>query len=220
MRTHRNELKARKAALALRVQYISAITNEVITAASPFVDVSAPSVYDAVQELIASAISVRVRRVRGKVGIIYLKGSGPTMYPTTIQSATSVKPGNVRFNLASLAVAASEAVPTIYEAWQHPWLAPFAILVGSVKLRQLIKVHVEPLHAIMLLAMWGHADTDRLVNTDGLLEAVNTELRRHGFPDLAHDQMQHGLELLEEIKAIRPVPGSVSGWVVQEEIIL
>jgi hypothetical protein len=215
----RNELESRRTDQTRLGEAVDDLTESVISAAASFVDAGLLGLTrGAVRKLVTDSIRLEHVSTRRSVGTVYLNGRGKNVYSTAVRSARSVKVVNVLFRLNDLIVAAGQTAPSMYGAWQVKWLAPFAILVLITRVRSLTEIPLQPLHAITLLAMWGRADATKRVIGAGLLQAVNTELRRHDRSEITEEELQETLKCLENVKAIQSVLGSASDWMVKEEV--
>ncbi len=134
-------------------------------------------------------------------------------------SGRSVKAGNLRFNLGTLLEAIASGVSAAFTVSAVPIVA---ILTGLVAVRQLLRaaeVDLAEREALVMWSAWSCEQRGKPTTTEAIGQCAAEEATRVGStlrPSRA--EVQHSLERLQKIGAIRRVPDG--SWETREAVVV
>jgi len=134
-------------------------------------------------------------------------------------SGRSVKAGNLRFNLGTLLEAIASGVSAAFTVSAVPIVA---ILTGLVAVRQLLRaaeVDLAEREALVMWSAWLCEQRGKPTTTEAIGQCAAEEATRVGStlrPSTA--EVQHSLERLQKIGAIRRVPDG--SWETREAVVV
>jgi hypothetical protein len=135
----------------------------------------------------------------------------------TKTKAKSTKLANLIINLRDVCSSGAESLFYAFEAFEFPWLLPFAILIIVEKFNKLLSIQFSEKHSIVLWAMWTIENEQSKKTTQNLLRHTNGLLRDNDHPAISKLELSTLLEDLENAKTVLLEGAS---WRLRERIII
>lgn len=139
-----------------------------------------------------------------------------TMRSGGVGGATSVKPGNLRLSLRKLVEALASGVLTAVGAASSPFLILLAAIVIWDRIWSELSIDLCERDAAVLWTLWINRDKKSYVSAPGLLDLVNSELRRHSQNPITAAELDASLATLQRMRCIEKSDAYPSAWWLRE----
>lgn len=115
---------------------------------------------------------------------------------------TSVKPGNIIFNVRKFLVAVAEGAVGIAGAPAAPWALVVSMLLVLQKLYEAMTVEIGRIEAIVLLALSKRRNIRTSIRRSDVVRLVNRDLTGKGGEPVSRADIDAALAVLEKLRCI------------------